>query len=153
MTRSGIGCLLVILRKSATTRSRPANHSVPFTKRGPGRYLLESFGRRLTPGGLSFGPQRHCVTSITAHSLANCDSAIPVRGLAPAAEQGTVNMNTNINGISELSADDLNGVTGGSDARGAVVGMVIQYLVDTISIADGLKKMTGTLKTVKPMPK
>lgn len=49
-------------------------------------------------------------------------------------------------------ADDLNDVTGGSDARGAVVGMVIQYLVDTISIADGLEKMTGTLKGLTPRP-
>ena len=61
-------------------------------------------------------------------------------------------MNTNFNGIRELSPDDLNGVTGGSDARGAVVGMVIQYLKDTISIADGLEKMTGTLKKLPPRP-
>ena len=61
-------------------------------------------------------------------------------------------MNANLNGISELSADDLNGVTGGSDARGAIVSMAVQYLADTIKIADGLEKMTGTLKKLPPRP-
>ncbi|MBR1237875.1 MULTISPECIES: hypothetical protein [unclassified Bradyrhizobium] len=59
-------------------------------------------------------------------------------------------MNTNLS--TELSLDDLNSVSGGSDARGAVVGIVVQYLVDTVFIADGLKKMTGTLKGLTPRP-
>ena len=59
-------------------------------------------------------------------------------------------MNTNFS--TELSLDDLNGVAGGSDVRGAIVGMVVQHLVDTISIADFFEKKTGTLKglTIKP---
>ncbi|MET3840448.1 hypothetical protein [Bradyrhizobium sp. OAE829] len=59
-------------------------------------------------------------------------------------------MNTNLNGL--LTADDLNSVSGGSDARGAAVSIVVQYLVDTVFIADGLKKMTGTLKGLTPRP-
>jgi len=64
-------------------------------------------------------------------------------------------MNTNFNGIRELTADDLNSVSGGSDARAAVVGYVIGKLIDEVRFVDALiKNATGTLKGIqKPPPK
>jgi hypothetical protein len=64
-------------------------------------------------------------------------------------------MNTKLNGIRELTAGDLDSVSGGSDVRAAVVGYVVGKLIDEVNFVDALmKKATGTLKGIqKPPPK
>ena len=62
-------------------------------------------------------------------------------------------MNAKLTGISELSADDLNGVTGGSDIRGAVVGYIVGKLLDNVNVVEQIMdKATGTLKGLTPRP-
>jgi len=90
------------------------------------------------------------VISLTATSPAICNAQITVRGLAPPSLR-TMIINTHLS-TSELSLADLNGVSGGSDVRGAVVGVLVQYAIDTVFIADGIKKLTGTLKGLTPRP-
>jgi hypothetical protein len=59
-------------------------------------------------------------------------------------------MNTNLNGFRELTADDLDSVSGGSDARGAVVGYIVGKLIDEVRFVDALMKTaTGTLKGIQ----
>ena len=69
---------------------------------------LASLSSAALPGSQS------SVSSITAGDPAICDVLITVRGIVPAAKQGTRIMNANFNGISELSANDLDGVSGGN---------------------------------------
>lgn len=62
------------------------------------------------------------------------------------------NLSTGMTGIRELSAGDLDSVSGGSDARGAVVGYIVGKLIDEVRFVDALmKSATGTLKgPIKP---
>ena len=64
-------------------------------------------------------------------------------------------LSTGMNGIRAVSAEDLDCVSGGSDARGAIVGYVIGKLIDEVRFVDALRKSaTGTLKGIqKPPPK
>ncbi|MBR1147078.1 hypothetical protein [Bradyrhizobium sp. AUGA SZCCT0431] len=60
------------------------------------------------------------------------------------------NLSTELNGIHELSADELDSVSGGSDVRGAVVGYIVGKLIDEVRFVDALmKNATGTLKGIQ----